>query len=117
MKEDQIQQDNSSLEDALIDLGVAALAYENPGMAATDHDDSFLRRKALELLATNSALIRKALCKDKQVRSGVKAGTTIAIAVAIMATGDFGKHFPAQATANALVIFGLEKFCTGSLPE
>jgi hypothetical protein len=113
MKEDQ----NSSLEDALIDLGAAALTFENPGMAATDHDDSFLRRKALELLAANSALLRKALCKDKQVRSGVKAGTTIAIALAIMATGDFGKHFPAQATANALIIFGLEKFCKGALPD
>jgi hypothetical protein len=109
--------DNESLDQALIDFGLALILDEDPALAATEPGEGVLFKKATDWFAARKTEVRGILCEGGHPRRTVAAGTTIAIAALLKLSGHFSDHFPAQAAANAIVAFGLEKFCSGELPS
>jgi hypothetical protein len=109
--------DSESLDQALIDFGLALMLHEDPALAATEPDDGVLLKKATDWFAARKTELRGILCEGGRCRPAVTAGTSIAIAALLKLSGHFPDHFPAQAAANAIAAFGLEKFCSGGLPS
>jgi hypothetical protein len=108
--------DTEALDQALIDFGLALMLDEDPALAATEPDDGILIRKATEWFANRKTELRGILCDDGRPKAAVTASTTVAIAALLKLSGHFPDHFPAQAAANAIVTFGLAKFCAGGIP-
>jgi len=109
--------DNESLDQALIDFGLALMLDEDPALAATEPDEGVLLKKATDWFVARKTELRGILCESDHPRRAVSVGTTIAIAALLKLSGHFSDHFPAQAAANAMAAFGLEKFCRGELPS